>query len=403
MATDAPHLADPSLREELFLDFFYLLRAQEIPVSTREWLMFVECLDKGLAAADLYRFYALARCTLIKSEQHYDLFDRCFAHYFSGAEPPAGFSKAFDEWLKSPIPSLDLTEEERALLDTHSPEELRKMFEERLKEQNERHDGGNKWIGTGGTSPFGHGGQNPQGIRMGGEGGGRQAIQVAMKRRFQAYRSDLVLDVRQLGLALRKLRRLGREGVAEEVDIDATIDATARNAGDITVALRPPRENRLKVLLLMDVGGSMDPFALLSSRMFSAAHQASHFKEFHAFYFHNCIYESVFRDARMSDPFSTDELMRWLQPETRVIVVGDAFMAPYELLSQHGAIEYWHDNEVPGIRWLERLTQHFTKTAWLNPMSERYWKHPTISAIAELFPMFEMTLDGLDDAVTALA
>lgn len=390
-------------KEPLFLDFFYLLREQDIPVSSREWLMFVECLQKGLAAADLYRFYALARCTLIKSEQHYDLFDRCFAHYFSGAEPPVGFSKAFEEWLQTPIPAVDLSPEELALLETHSPEELRKMFEERLKEQDERHDGGNKWIGTGGTSPFGHSGQNPQGIRMGGSGGGRQAIQIASKRRFQEYRSDLVLDVRQLGMALRKLRRLGREGVADEIDIDATIDATARNAGDITPALRPPRENRLKVLLLMDVGGSMDPFALLSSRLFSAAHQASHFKEFHAFYFHNCIYEAVYRDARMTDAMPTPELLRWLQPQTRVIVVGDAFMAPYELLSEYGAIDYWHDNQIPGIKWLQRISDHFEKTAWLNPMSERYWHHPTINAIGELFPMFELTLKGLDAAVTELA
>jgi uncharacterized protein with von Willebrand factor type A (vWA) domain len=224
-----------------------------------------------------------------------------------------------------------------------------------------------------------------------------------MKRRFAAYRNDLVLDVRQMGMALRKLRRLGREGVADEIDIDATIDKTARNAGDITPAFRPPRENRLKVLLLMDVGGSMDPFALLSSRLFSAAHQASHFKEFHAFYFHNCIYESVYRDARMSDALSTVELTRWLQPQTRVIVVGDAFMAPYELLAEYGAIDYWHDNNTPGIEWLRRLSQHFTKTAWLNPMGRRYWHHPTISAIRELFPMYEMTLAGLDEAVSALA
>ncbi|MEZ4474571.1 MAG: VWA domain-containing protein [bacterium] len=268
------------------------------------------------------------------------------------------------------------------------------MFEERLKEQDERHDGGNKWIGTGGTSPFGHSGQNPQGIRVGGSGGGRLAIQIASQRRFREYRSDLTLDVRQLSVALRRLRRLGRDGRATEVDIDGTIDATAKNAGDLDVRLHPPRENRLKVLLLMDVGGSMDPFADLCSRLFSAAHGATHFREFHAFYFHNCVYEAVWRDARMTDAMTTRELLRWLQPETRLIFVGDAFMAPYELFAQYGAIDYWHHNEQAGIGWLQKLAQHFRKAAWLNPMPEQYWHHSTISAIGDIIPMFELTRTG---------
>ncbi|MEZ4468609.1 MAG: hypothetical protein R3F43_30265 [bacterium] len=225
--------------EPLFLDFFYLLRVNGVPVSTREWLMFVECLAMGLAAADLHRFYALARATLIKSERHYDIFDRVFAHFFAGAEAPAGLADAVEKWLEQPLPVPQLSPEELAMLERHDPEELRRMFEERLKEQDERHDGGNKWIGTGGTSPFGHSGQNPQGIRVGGSGGGRLAIQIASQRRFREYRSDLTLDVRQLSVALRRLRRLGRDGRATEVDIDGTIDATAKNAGDLDVRLHP--------------------------------------------------------------------------------------------------------------------------------------------------------------------
>lgn len=389
--------------ERLFLDFFYLLRQAGLPVSSREWLTFVEALAMGLVAADLYRFYALARATLVKDEKHYDLFDQCFTHHFAGARPPRAFEKAVDQWLSDPLPIPELSEEEIAQLETYDLDELKRLFEERMAEQNERHDGGSKWIGTGGTSPFGHSGQHPAGVRVGGAGGGRRAIQVAAKRRFREYRSDVVLETRQLSVALRKLRRLGRDGRRTEVDVDATIDATARNAGDIDIVMTPPRENRLKVLLLMDVGGSMDPFARLVSRLFSAAHQATHFREFHAFYFHNCVYGKVYRDALMLDGMSTEELMRWLQPETRVIWVGDAHMAPYELTHEGGAIDYWHQNEVTGLQWLQRLARHFTRQAWLNPIDQRWWGHPTIRMISDVVPMFQLTLEGLDDAVAHLA
>ncbi|MEZ4433801.1 MAG: VWA domain-containing protein [bacterium] len=389
--------------EPLFLSFFYLLRQAGLPVSSREWLTFVEALAKGLVAADLYRFYALARATLVKDEKHYDLFDQCFTHHFAGAKPPDAFVKALDQWLQEPLPVPALSEEELAQLQTHDLDELRRLFEERMREQDERHDGGSKWIGTGGTSPFGHSGQNPAGIRVGGEGGGRRAVQVAAKRRFREYRSDVVLETRQLGIALRKLRKLGRDGRRTEVDIDATIDATARNAGDIDIVMSPPRENRLKVLLLMDVGGSMDPFARLVSRLFSAAHQATHFREFHAFYFHNCVYGKVYRDALMLDGMSTEELMRWLQPETRLIFVGDAHMAPYELTEVGGAIDYWHHNPITGLDWLRRLAAHFHRQAWLNPIDERWWAHPTIQTIKGVFPMFQLTLEGLEEAVEHLA
>ena len=276
------------------------------------------------------------------------------------------------------------------------------MFEERLKEQNERHDGGNRWIGTGGTSPFGHGGVNPAGIRVGGAGGGGRAVQVAAQRRFKNYRTDLVLDTRQIGMALRRLRRLGRDGLATELDIDATIDATAKNAGELDIHFSPPRENRLKVMLLMDVGGSMDPFANLVSRLFSAAHQASHFREFTPLYFHNCVYSQLYPTARLRDGTKTIEILRRHQPETRLIIVGDAHMAPYELTSRYGAIDYWHQNEVDGHSWLNKLKNHFQKAVWLNPIPKRFWNHPTIHLIGQVFPMYELTLNGLEDAIEAL-
>ena len=392
-------------REPLFLDFFYTLRGVGVPVGSWEWLTFIEALARGLACADMKRTYALARATLVKDEKHYDAFDQVFAFHFAGAGAEVlqrGLGDALKAWLDTPIPPPQLTEEERALIEQYDLDTLREMFEERLRTQKERHDGGSKWIGTGGTSPFGHGGANPAGIRVGGQGGGKTAVQVAAQRRFREYRKDVTLDIRQLGLALRRLRRLGRPGRATEVDIEGTIDATAKNAGDLDIKLMPPRENRLKVCLLMDVGGSMDPYADLVSRLFSAAHGATHFREFHAFYFHNCIYDKVFRDAAMYDGMSTREFLRWLGPETRVVYVGDAHMAPYELTAPYGAIDHWHMNPDTGLTWLQRLRNHFSHHAWLNPISERYWGHPTIRMVGGLMPMFELTLEGLEKAIESL-
>ncbi|MFN3202380.1 MAG: vWA domain-containing protein [Bradymonadia bacterium] len=386
----------------LFLGFFYLLRQQGIPVGPNEWLAFVEAMDKGLVAADLKRFYAIARATLVKHERYYDTFDQCFAHYFDGAEAPVALAKAIDDWLSNPKPVPHLSDEMLAQMQRLDFDELMRQFEERLKEQTERHDGGNRWVGTGGTSPFGNNGVNPMGIRVGGSSGGRSAVQVAASRRYYNYRTDLVLDTRQISMALRRLRRLGRDGQATEIDVDGTIDVTARNAGDLEIALIPPRENRLKVLLLMDVGGSMDPYSLLVSRLFSAAHAATHFKEFNAFYFHNCPYDGVYKDARMNEGMGTLDLMRWLPKDTRVVYVGDACMHPYELTARYGALDYGQQNENTGLEWLLRLDRHFEKSIWLNPMSRRYWAHPTIRMIGEVFPMFDLTLDGLEEAVKTL-
>ena len=388
---------------ELFLSFFYLLRTNGVPVSVREWLTWLECMDKGLIGADLGRAYTIGRTVLIKHERHLDTYDLCFAHYFGGAEAPPGLHNALDEWLREPLPLPELSPEELAQLDAFDLDQLRELFEERLREQTERHDGGNRWIGTGGTSPFGHGGRHPSGIRVGGQGRSRSAIQIAGERRFRAYRSDRVLDTRQLGAALRRLRRLGKGEREDELDLEETIHQTARYGGELEVVLKPPRENTLKLILLMDVGGSMDDHARLVEQLFSAAHQASHFKVFKPLYFHNCVYESVYEDAALRQRVSLEDLHRSLDRETRLLVVGDACMSPYELFSVGGAIDYYHHNQKTGVEWLWVLRDLFPHHAWLNPIPERFWAHPTIEAIAELFPMSELTLDGLSEAVSQLA
>ena len=388
--------------EPLFLDFFYLLRTQGLPVSLREWRDLLCALELGLSAADLRRFHLVARATLVKHERHYDLFDQCFAWYFGDATAPPTFVSALEEWLQDPRPLPTLDEAQLAQLERLDLDELRRRFEERLQEQKERHDGGSHWIGTGGTSPFGHGGRHPSGIRVGGQGQNRSAIQILGDRRFADYRSDRILDTRQLSAALRKLRRLRRGERPSELDIDETISATARQAGDLEIVMRAPREDQLELLLLMDVGGSMDPFARLVERLFSAAANASHFKRFQAYYFHNCVYEALYEHASLRKPIPLERILRERPPETRLLILGDACMAPYELFSAGGAISYFHRNPMPGIRWLERLAERFEGAAWLNPLPERYWRHQTIDAISDCFPMYPLSLDGLGDAIETL-
>ncbi len=385
-----------------FLAFFYLLREVGLPVSVREWLTLMEACSRGLIGGNLTRFYSISRAVLIKNEKHYDLFDQCFAHFFADAKVPESLSNALQSWLENPIDAPLFSEEELAMLESLGLDELKKLFEERMKEQTERHDGGNRWIGTGGTSPFGHGGNHPSGIRVGGQGRGSRAVQIAANRRFRDYRRDVTLDTRQLGVALRRLRQLGRTGFRTELDIDQTIKSTAQNAGDLFLSFRPPRENRLHVVLMMDVGGSMDPFARLVSQLFSAAHQATHFKSFNSYYFHNCIYERIFPDARLIEGTPTVDFMMQSKKETRLVIVGDAHMAPYELVAKYGAIDYYQNNDTPGIEWLQMLARHFEKTVWFNPIPKRYWSHPTIRLIGETIPMYELTLEGIDEAVKVL-
>jgi uncharacterized protein with von Willebrand factor type A (vWA) domain len=385
----------------MFTYFFYLLKRRKVPVSVTEWMTLMEALAKG-GIADLDDFYYLARAILVKSEAYYDQYDVAFQEYFKGVEPPAEIREQILDWLKDPLNRLEVGQEMQALLDSLDLNELLEEFEKRLREQTEQHDGGGYWIGRGGTSPFGHSGYHPAGIRIGGEGGGGRAIKIAQERRFRNYRHDLTLDVRQIKLALKDLRQLRRVGPLDELALEETIDATAKNAGDIELIWQRSRQNAVKLLLLMDVGGSMEPYAQLCNRLFSAAHSASHFKDFQYYYFHNCVYDYLYRDVERSETVSTAHILQTLEPDYKVVLVGDARMGTTELTHRYGSISYYEPNETPGIVWLKRIGEHFSHAIWLNPTKEYYWNHATVMAIGRLFPMFELTLDGLDQSIKKL-
>jgi uncharacterized protein with von Willebrand factor type A (vWA) domain len=385
----------------MFTDFFYTLKRKKVPVSIIEWMTLMEALSKG-CISNLDEFYYLARAILVKSESYYDHYDVAFQEYFKGIETPAEITEQIMEWLQDPINRMTLSEEERALFDNMDFDELLKELEKRLKEQTEQHDGGGYWIGRGGTSPFGHSGYHPAGIRIGGESGGRHAIQIAQERRFRNYRSDVTLDVRQIKMGLRGLRQLSRIGPEDELDLEKTIDATSKNAGEIEMVWTRSRKNAVKLLLLMDVGGSMVPFARLCSRLFSAAHSSTHFKDFQYFYFHNCIYDNLYQDIERQEAVSTDYLLHILEPDYKVVLVGDARMAMPELTQRYGAIYYYERNEVPGLLRLKQIAEHFTHCVWINPTEPYYWNHPTVMLVEKFFPMFELTLEGLDQAVKKL-
>lgn len=387
----------------LFLDFFYNLRAHRVPVSTHNWLALIQALRDDLHDTSLEGFYQVARCLLVSSETHYDGFDQAFAESFRGVERDLRhLADELAEWLADPKQLLHLDPALRAALETLGIEELRRQLLERLEQQKKRHEGGNRWIGTGGTSPFGQGGMHPSGIRMGGQGGGRSALAVADARRFAAYRHDLVLGTRQIAAALRRLRTMARKGQQEEeLDLDRTVDETARNCGDLEIVTRPPRKNEVRVLLLMDVGGSMEPYARLVSRLFSAARAGGGFRELRSLYFHNCVYRRVYEDAAFMKPVGVDELLRQYDAQWRLIMVGDAYMHPGELLMSSG--NWWDGTRGPtGLTWLARLADRFPRSTWLNPEPPRIWDAPTIAAIREVFPMFPLTLEGLDDMVRQL-
>jgi uncharacterized protein with von Willebrand factor type A (vWA) domain len=385
----------------MFIDFFYHLRSFGLKVSTTEWLAVVEALAGGHARADLGTFYHLARALTIKRETDYDTYDRAFASYFAGVESAIDISDELLKWLEDPKPP-EISEEDRAKLKAFDLDELESRFRQLLEEQRERHDGGNRWIGTGGTSPFGHGGEHPGGIRVGGGGGGRTAVQVAGERRFRNLRSDRILDTRQIGVALRRLKRLDRAEGPEELDLDESIDASARGGGEIELVFAPPRRNRIKLLLLMDVGGSMDPYSHLCERLFSAAHAANHFKKFEYRFFHNCVYERLYTDMFYMKGELTSEVLKRLDHTWSVIFVGDAWMAPTELTHANGAITYSHRNRVTGLKWLERLRERVPNSIWLNPEPQLRWNEPTIRLIRTVFPMYELTLDGLAEAIDVL-
>jgi len=385
----------------VFTDFFYFLRSHGLKVSLTEWLGLMRALCQGHARSDLAAFYGLARALLVKREGDFDLYDRAFSSFFEGVEHHFDLDDELLAWLEeAELPQF--SPEDLAALEALDPDELRRLFEERLREQDGKHDGGTRWIGTGGTSPFGHGGANPAGIRVGGTGGGRSAVQIATSRRFRNLRGDRILDTRQIGLALRRLRKLDRHGVPEELDIDETIDQSARNGGDIDLVFAPEKRNRVKLLLMMDVGGSMDPHTRLCERLFSAAHKAQHFRRFEYRFFHNCVYERVFTNIAQWRGELTTHLLKEIDSSWSLIFVGDAWMSPYELTRTGGAIDFAHRNDTSGLAWLYRLRERCPNSVWLNPEPEHIWPASSIRIVRRVFPMYPLTLDGLGDAVDVL-
>lgn len=394
----------------MLLDFFDRLRAAGLPISLSEWLVLMQGLSKGLGTLDLDRFYAFAKLCLIKNEAHYDRFDRVFSDYWAGRSQSFdnimdSFNQAIPEdWLKQQQRQA-LSEEQRQQIESLGGwDKLMETLAKRLEEQTEEHHGGSKWIGTGGTSPFGHGGYNPEGIRIGGNSKRQgKAVKVWEQRRYQDLDGDRQIGTRNFKMALRKLRRLARDGRPESLDLDTTIRKTADNAGLLDIHMRAERKNSIKVLLLIDIGGSMDYHAELSETLFSAAR--SEFKRLDTYWFHNFIYERVWQDnaRRHTVQTSTQELIRSYGKDHRLIIVGDATMSPYEIAVPGGSVEHW--NEEPGALWLRRLTEAFPHCVWLNPETPDWWHTtPSIRLTRELMAdrMYPLTMDGLQDAITAL-
>ncbi len=392
----------------MLIDFLHALRHARLPVSVKEYLTLLDALRAGVLDDDggptVEKFYLLARAALVKDEALFDRYDRAFAAYFHGVETVADFSRELPlEWLRKTL-ELELTPEQKAAIEAMGWDELMATLKQRLEEQKERHEGGSKWIGTGGTSPYGNGGANPRGIRIGGAGGGRSAVKVWEQRAYRDYDDSRELGTRNIKVALRRLRRFAREGSALELDLDGTIHGTAANAGLLDIRMVPERHNKVKVLLLMDVGGSMDEHVHRVEELFSAAR--SEFKHLEFYYFHNCVYDFVWKNNRRrgSEKFPTWDLLRTYNRDYKLLFVGDATMSPYEILQPGGSVEY--NNEEPGAEWLQRLTHAFPHYAWINPEPQGVWGYrQSIAIVQQLLQqrMFPLTLQGLEGAMRLLS
>lgn len=388
----------------MLIDFLLHLRDRQLPVSTREFLTLLEAMQAGLSNHNIEDFYALSRACLIKDEKYYDKFDLAFGEYFKGIQALPGLADAIPEdWLKY-ISSRYLSDEAKAALERMGLDKLLDEFQKRLEEQKGRHQGGNKWIGTGGSSPFGHSGYHPEGMRMGGESAGhRSAIKVWENREFRNLDGTLELGTRNIKVALKTLRKFARSGAADELDLEGTIASTARNAGWLDLKMRPERRNAIKVLLFLDVGGSMDDHIQQCEELFSAARQE--FKHLEYFYFHNCIYDHVWRDnrRRRTEAIPLYEVLHKYGSDYKLIIVGDASMAPSEILHPNGSVEY--NNAESGQTWMTRLLATYPHAVWLNPEAERMWQYTrSIGLIRELMQgrMYPLTLDGLGSAMQEL-
>ena len=390
----------------MFIDFFLALKKHKVPCSLRELLDLIAVLKQGVIFADVDEFYNLAKIVMVKDEIHYDKYDRAFAEYFKGIEQIDIFDKLLPEdWLRKEFEKQLSIEEKEKLKALGGLDELMKTLKERLEEQKKRHAGGSKWVGTGGTSPFGAYGYNPEGIRVGQDKNrNNSAVKVWDKREFKNFDQDRELGSRNIKLALKKLRKFARTGASEKLDINTTISATAKNGGMLDVHMEPERHNAVKVLMFFDIGGSMDEYIQTCEELFSAAH--SEFKYLEFFYFHNCVYEKVWRDnqRRRTETIDIEEIIRTFGSDYKVIFVGDATMGPYEITYPGGSVEHW--NEKPGADYMNRLTSHFTKVAWLNPQPEVQWSYyHSIGLINELIDskMFPLTVDGIGRAIKEIS
>jgi uncharacterized protein with von Willebrand factor type A (vWA) domain len=389
----------------MFLRLFTELRDAKVPVSLREYLSLMEAMDKGVIGLSTDDFYYLSRSALVKDERNLDKFDRVFAHVFKGMEKvdESLMSDIPAEWLKK-LTEKFLTDEEKAQIEALGGfDKLMETLKQRMEEQKERHEGGNKWIGTGGTSPFGANGYNPEGVRIGQDKGRHgRAVKVWDKREYKNLDDSVELGTRNIKVALRRLRKFAREGAPDELDLDGTIKGTARQ-GYLDIQMRPERRNKIKVLLMLDVGGSMDSHIKLCEELFSAA--KTEFKNLEFFYFHNCLYEEVWKDNRRRavEKIPTWDVLHKYPHDYKVIFVGDATMSPYEITYPGGSVEHW--NEEPGALWVDRVTQIYESAVWLNPTPERHWEYtPSIGVVRQLMNdrMYPLTLQGLDKAMREL-
>ncbi|MFZ5511098.1 MAG: vWA domain-containing protein [Pseudomonadota bacterium] len=389
----------------MLIDFFLHLKARKLPVSTKEFLTLLEALDRKVCGHSIDEFYYLSRACLVKDETEFDKFDKAFGEYFKGVEQVPGLEAEIpEEWLRF-LAKKHLTPEEKAKLEKLGWDKLLEEFKKRLAEQKERHQGGSKWIGTGGSSPFGAHGYHPEGIRIGPESAGnRTAIKVWESREYRNLDDSVELGTRNIKVALRRLRKFARDGAPEELDLDGTISATAKNAGYLDLLMRPERHNTVKVLLFLDVGGSMDDHIKVCEELFSAAR--TEFKHLEYFYFHNCVYDHLWRDNRRrhSERFATWDVMHKYGADYKLIFVGDATMSPYEILQPGGSVEYM--NEEPGATWMRRLLDTYPHAVWLNPEPEHLWSYRhSINIMHNIMGgrMFPLTLDGLERAMRLLS
>jgi len=390
----------------MLIDFFFALRDARLPVSIKEFLTLLEGLKEGLIAPSIDEFYQLSRLMLVKDEKHYDKFDQAFGAYFKGVEQLSGPNVDVPlEWLKKRL-QRSLSAEEKALIEKLGGlDKLMERLKALLDEQKERHEGGSKWIGTGGTSAFGNGGFNPEGVRIGGESAGnRTGVKVWEQRGYRDYDDEVELGTRNIKVAMRRLRRFARDGAAEELDLDDTIRSTAANAGWLDIKLVPERHNRVKVLMLLDVGGSMDDHIKRTEELFSAA--KTEFKHLEFFYFHNCVYDYLWKknQRRHTERFATWDVLHKYSSDYKLIFVGDATMSPYEILQPGGSVEY--NNPEAGAVWLQRFATQFPQHAWLNPEPEALWSYrQSVSLIRQILPdrMYPLTLAGLESAMRRLS